>query len=91
MDDSRPAVKPPVAGSLNGSLAVSPTVAARTRVTRAGTTMAPVVTAAASPTMALGLRRMVLKAPSKKSPSVSGRSATTPGLCTGGPQGGVGP
>ncbi len=45
--------------------------------------MNAVLTAAARPTIALGLRRMVLKAPSKKSPRVSGRSATTPGLCTG--------
>ncbi len=58
--------------------------AARARVTSTGTTMNPVVTSAASPTIARGLRRMVLKAPSKRSPSPRGRSGTTPGLCTGG-------
>ena len=47
--------------------------------------MNAVATAAERPTIAFGLRRIVLKAPSKKSPSVSGRSATTPGLCTGAP------
>ena len=56
--------------------------AASARVTSTGTTMNAVVTSAERPTIAFGLRRMVLKAPSKKSPSVSGRRATTPGLCT---------
>ena len=62
----------------------SPSVA-RARLSRTGTTRKAVVTSAASPTIARGLRRIVLNAPSKKSPRPSGRSATTPGLCTGGP------
>jgi hypothetical protein len=54
-------------------------------VSTTGITMKAVVTAAASPTIAVGFRRIVLKEPSKKSPSVRGRSAITPGLCTGVP------
>ena len=54
--------------------------AASASVISTGTTIAPNVTRAASPTIAFGLRLMVLNAPSKKSPRPSGRSATTPGL-----------
>ena len=62
-----------------------PPSAASARLSRTGTTRKTEVTSAASPTIAPGFSRIVLNAPSKKSPSVSGRRATTPGLCTGGP------
>ena len=39
-----------------------------------------VMTMAARPRMALGLRRMEAKAPSRISPTPSGRSGITPGL-----------
>jgi len=39
-----------------------------------------VMTTAARPRMALGLRRMEAKAPSRISPTPSGRSGITPGL-----------
>ncbi len=64
-------------------------MAASSAVINAGMTIATVLTRAARPTIALGLRRIVLKAPSKKSPSRSGRSATTPGLWTGVAHGGA--
>ncbi len=49
--------------------------------------MKPAVTRAATPIVARGLRRIVVKAPSKKSVRVSGRSGTVPGLCSGRPHG----
>ena len=52
-----------------------------------GISMKPKVTMAATPTVAFGLWRTVLRAPPKMSPRVRGRNGTTPGWCTGGPQG----
>ena len=77
---------PPVPnGCAVSSIGVSSPSAARPSVISTGTTRNAADTRAASPTIAFGLRRIVLNAPSKKSPTPSGRRATTPGLCTGGP------
>src|SRR5690349_15216511 len=46
-----------------------------------------VITTAAMPTIDRGFCRIAVKAPSNMSPSLSGRSATMPGLCTGTPVG----
>ncbi len=74
----------------NGSIAGSASAAPSAIVAMIGISMKPKVTSMAIPTVAFGLCRMVFRAPPNMSPSVSGRSGTTPGWWTGGPQWGGG-
>ncbi len=46
-----------------------------------GISIATELTITEDPTVALGLNRMILNAPSYRSPSLSGRSGIAPGLC----------
>ena len=86
---SRRLVSPDVASLVaKGSRLGSPPPIASSRVPIVGTSRKAKVTRAAIPTVALGLRRRIVTPPPKTSPSCSGRSGTTPGWYTGGPNGG---